>query len=245
MSTHRGVWEWAEDPRIPGFCITFTRDRTPEAVLAAYGADVSQASVLIMEDTADAFPLSVGGTLLRAGMLGTWTFCYENLEPEGFKEGVRSRLSAGTETLELFAGGNGLVTFTYLRDQRKIEFFEPGSPHTVRGDGPHRFSHPVQEVLDAATAPVTPAHAALQVIGQYIGAGLDGATLEGPLLTAFLADTDREMLPPTPGHPLPAELRASLGPGLGPLTPSPHPAAEKAEADHVPNVVHVHSSGLP
>lgn len=223
MGTHRGAWEWAEDPRIPGFCITFTRDRTPEAVLAAYGADVRQASVLIMEDTADAFALSVGGTLLRAGMLGRWAFCYENLEPEGFKEGVQNRLSAETETLELFQGGGGLVTFTHLCDQRKIECFEPGNPRTLRGDGPHRFSHAVQEVLDAATAPLTPSHAGLQVIGRYIGASLDRATLEGPLLTAFLADTDREVLPPMPGRPLPAELRACLGRGLGPLTPHSTP----------------------
>ncbi|GAB2744529.1 hypothetical protein GCM10027072_45590 [Streptomyces bullii] len=77
MSTHRGVWEWAEDPRVPGFCITFTRDRPPETVLAAYGADTRRASVLIMQETADAFPIRAGGTLLRAGMLARWGFCYE------------------------------------------------------------------------------------------------------------------------------------------------------------------------
>lgn len=240
MSTPHGAWEWAGD-FIPGFCITFTRDRTPEAVLAAYGADVRQASVLTMEDADDAFPFSVGGTLLRAGMLGTWAFCYEGREPEGFKEGVHNRLSAGTETLVLFMGGDGLVTFTYLREQREIESFEPGEPRTVRGDGRHRFLHAVQEVLDAATAPMASSHAALQVIGQHIGAGLDWATLEGPLLTAFLADAHREALPT--GTPLPPELRDALGPGLGPLIPSPHPAA--AESERIPNVIDTPSSGLP
>ncbi|MCP9213386.1 DUF6461 domain-containing protein [Streptomyces sp. NEAU-Y11] len=222
---HDDAWQWATDPRTPTFCITFTRGATPQDVIAAYGADPTQATVLTPAQAIEAFPAGTAGTVLRVGALGRWSFCYENREPEGFKPAVLHRLSHATETIQVFKGGDGMNGIERLQAGHTTERFEPGMA-TAHGDGPHLLFDQAQR-LTAAQPPHTPAlHTALRAVGQYIGADLHTATLNGPLLTAFVADGHRSPRTPVsaPGQRPARSLGRNLGPVELPPRESPAPS---------------------
>jgi hypothetical protein len=212
VSTDPGVWSWTGDVGRLGFTVTFSLGRTPEDVLARYGADPSQAEHLTRDGAWIMYPPNNGGAQLRAGMLGRWAFCFEEAGFEGFKARTLSGLSADTETISFFHSA-GKSSFIYLRDSEGIEAFEPGLPETLRGEQPCKFWTATQKILDGAN-PVPPAHAVLQAITKHIREPLERRTLEGPLLSVFLPDADRAPMgaelddesPPEPAHqPAPVE----------------------------------------
>ncbi|MFD8913444.1 DUF6461 domain-containing protein [Streptomyces sp. NPDC059575] len=103
-----GEWEWATDPRFPLWCVTFTRHLAPDKVLRRYGADARTARMLARGEASGLYDLALrGGTVLRAGTAGGWSFCYEDVGGAGSRPGVLGALSRGTETLSLLHGGDG------------------------------------------------------------------------------------------------------------------------------------------
>jgi len=194
MSTDPGMWGWTSDIGHIGFTVTFTLGRDPQEVLSLYGTGDREAQVLTREEAWMQFPPNQGGAQLRAGTLGRWGFCFEEASIEGMKSGPLSRLSAETETIALFAVP-GRSDFTYLKDGLRVESFDPGNAGSVQGDQPYTFWTGTQKIMSwARSEPTPPIHAVLQTIAKYIREPLDRNTLEGPLLTAFLPDSERAPL---------------------------------------------------
>nr|WSZ18857.1 DUF6461 domain-containing protein [Streptomyces canus] len=222
-----GPWQWAVESRCPTFCLTFTRGTTPEAVLRAYRVDPDLAALRTQAESGGLLPRGGGGSLLRVGTAAAdWMFCYESLEPEGIKPSVMARLSqgTGTETVRVFKGADGLRTLEHYRDGRRADSVELSAALTVRGDGPHLFSLALRQRLEehpefAGRGPSV-LLVGLDTVGRYVGGVIDQQTLQGPLLTAFLPDADREPLRPRPG---PVRSRAAASPGRLPGVLPPRP----------------------
>ncbi|MGW9175864.1 DUF6461 domain-containing protein [Streptomyces decoyicus] len=213
------AWHWATEDRVPFFCITFSRDKTPAEVITAYGADAQQAALLTHDQSCEIYPDSVGGTLLRAGALNNWAFCFEERDPEGFKPGVLRRLSRDHETIQVVCGGDGMNTVERIQAGRLTERFEPGVSISPEGTGPYSLHQEVRRFIAAQPRDVSGLQAALCVVGRRIGAVLDATTLSGPLLTAFIDDAHRE---PHTANPVSSEhTQGSVGRLLGPVQPNP------------------------
>jgi hypothetical protein len=238
VSNDPGIWGWTSDVGRLGFTVTFSLGRTPEDVLAQYGADPQQAEHLTRDGAWIMYPPNTGGAQLRVGMLGRWGFCFEEAGFEGFKTRTLSALSAETETLSFFTSANK-SSFIYLKDSEGIEAFEPGLPETLRGNAPCKFWNDVERILERAGqtgASMSPSHAVLQAITKHIREPLDRATLEGPLLTALLHDADRAPMGVEVDE-APADEERGSNPGLpfpatwdtGPLpVVTPQPANRQA-----------------
>lgn len=228
MDLGTGPWRWAVDSRCPTFCLTFTRGTTPEAVLRAYGMDPDLAAPRTRAESGGLLPRGGGGSLLRVGRVAAdCVFCYESLEPEGIKPTVMARLSQDTETVRVFKGADGLRTLEHWRDGRRTESVELSAALTVRGDGPHLFSPALRRTLDEhpefADRGPSVLLVGLDTVGRYVGGVLEQQVLDGPLLTAFLPDADRDPLRPGTG---PARADATARPRrpgrlLGGLPPRP------------------------
>lgn len=222
-----GPWAWAGDPRAVMWCVTITRAITPEEVLARYGADAHTARFLTRQQ---ATHLADGdlpeGSVLRAGQMGDWSFCFEDYGVMGCMPGPLSALSRGTETFSVLRGGDGMNGFTYWREGHCEERFEPGAAGT-KPRPPHPWWDAVQERLDASGEEYPGLVPVLEATAHHTGAVLDTDTLDGPLLTLRLVDSDRTPDPQTrlqaprppegvrgvparPGPPRPAEVRLSL-----------------------------------
>ncbi|MFF9020439.1 DUF6461 domain-containing protein [Streptomyces eurythermus] len=108
-----------------------TRAKSTEDVLVGYGADVAGTRMLDLAAALDAFPAARGETLLRVGRRGEWTFCHEERRPLGYRPDILGRLSAGTETVCVFGGGDGMRIVGRWPDGRQGERFEPGAAHSL------------------------------------------------------------------------------------------------------------------
>jgi hypothetical protein len=208
-----GPWTWASDPRAGMWCVTFTRGVTPQDVLARYGADARTAELLTREQAAPLHDGSLpGGSVLRVGSLGDWSFCFEGYGVMGVMPGPLSALSQATETISVLRGGDGMNRFAHWRGGQCNEQFEPGFTHT-EPDPPHPWWDAVQERLDASGEQYPGLVPILEAVEHYTGAVLDTDTLEGPLLTLRLDDNSRTPDPP-PQLLHPGALRPP-GPMLG------------------------------
>ncbi|MFF8696768.1 DUF6461 domain-containing protein [Streptomyces sp. NPDC015144] len=220
-------WAWVTDPSTVMWCVTFTRCITPHDVLARYGADSRTAQILTRQQ---AVQLSgAEGSVLRAGALNNWSFCFEEYGVMGAMSGPLSALSQGTETFSVLRGGDGMNGFACWRDGQCTERFEPGYTYT-RPPAPHPWWNAVQEQLDAAGTEHSGLVPVLKAVAHHTEAALDTDTLNGPLLSLFLDDNSRTSDPPPQPHP---GLLQPPGRLLGPAQPGwPQPPA----AQHAPNV---------
>ncbi|MFK4272571.1 DUF6461 domain-containing protein [Streptomyces milbemycinicus] len=213
-------WGWATDPRYPLWCVTFTRGLAPAEVLRRYGADPNRARMLAHADASDLYDLAFrGGTVLRAGALNGWSFCYEDVGGAGSRPGPLGALSQGTETLSLLRGGDGMNRLAHWCDGQCREAFEPGATDRMP-QGARHFWDLAHDYSQAA-----PGHAgllhALKAITHHTGISLDTATITGPLLTTHLADQDRTPDPVPHARPsAPRNRASSMGRALGTARPS-------------------------
>ncbi|MFI6850478.1 DUF6461 domain-containing protein [Kitasatospora sp. NBC_00085] len=211
--TTQDPW-WAHDIIV---CLTFARHRGPAHVLDAYGAAAEPVRELTLQQARTTLPIAEGGVVLRTGVLGDgeWAFCHESGEPEGFKEAVLSRLSAGTEAVQLYSV-NGMTTLERYRGGVRIESFEAGFPSTLRSGPDHPLWDAVQVLPDRSTATQ-----AAEGVQAYLGVRIDGDVLEGPLPTAYLPPERRAPL----SSRAPAAPEDASSQGLGRLLPGlpPHP----------------------
>ncbi|MGW4022144.1 DUF6461 domain-containing protein [Streptomyces sp. NPDC005009] len=195
-----GSWHLADSQH---FCLTLSRNRSPEEVLALYGADAGSARQVPSESVPDAPPRS---TTLRAGPLGEWSFCVEFDYHIGCTPTVMRDLSAGTETLVLYRTAKALEMFRYVVDGRIVEQFEPGYPPSARGRSAHGFARRTETLIHAGTGQ---AAACLEVMAQHTGHELTTDTLRAPLLTAVVDEPDHTAL----HHPDPPLLYPDVPPG--------------------------------
>lgn len=209
-----------------GFTITFTRGLTPAQVLTRYGFAAQQAQ-LITRAQFLAVPLPARTpppTLVAAGMLRRWAFCYEEIGCLGTDRRVLGDLSEGTDTLSLYDIG-GMTVFSHWRDGFRHEGFEPGFPGSRRDLG-HR---PFWDRMQARRTPgVLRSRTALAVIEEHIGGELTADLLTGRLLRLAIpgpgtAEPTAATVVPVPGPPLRASGR--LDPGASHREPDdgPHP----------------------
>jgi hypothetical protein len=168
-------WTWAGQDRYPGFCLSLVEDRKPDQVAAALGADALR--VMTLADADQRYPISEPGALLRLGVQGRWTFCFEDRAPIATRGPAIARLSQGTRLVQVVKSGDGMVIVRDMVDKAQVELFEPGG--AVYTDGPLRSR--VAKALGSGPAIVV----ALAVVAGEIAPDLDRATLEGPLATAL------------------------------------------------------------
>lgn len=168
-----------------GFTITFTRGITPTEALTRYGFAVEQAhphtrtEFLALERPARTPP----PTLVAAGTMNRWAFCYEEGGCLGSDPRVLSDLSDGTDALSLHDIG-GRTVFSHWRDRFRHEGFEPGFP----GSRHHVGQHPFWDRMQARRTPgVLRSRTALAVIEEHIGSELTADLLTGRLLTLAVA----------------------------------------------------------
>ncbi|MGD9486046.1 DUF6461 domain-containing protein [Streptomyces sp. TRM70308] len=177
------------------WCVTFTHGITPEDVLARYGADTSAAQFFTRQHADQLHHGSLPeGSVLRAGALGDWSFCFEDNGVMGAMPGPLAALSQGTETLSVLQGGDGMNTFAQWRDGQCTEQFEPGFAHT-RPAPPHPWWDTVHERLDASKEEHPGLAPVLEAVADHISAVLDLHILNGPLLTLLLEDSNRAFGP--------------------------------------------------
>ncbi|MFI2422653.1 DUF6461 domain-containing protein [Streptomyces sp. NPDC018955] len=188
-----GSWRLADSQH---FCLTLSRNRSPEEVIALYGADPGSARRVPSKSTPDAPPR---GTALRAGSLGEWSFCVEFENYIGCTDTVMRDLSTGTEALLLYQTAKALEVFCYAVDGRVVEKFEPGYPPSARGRSSHEFARRTETLISAGT---TSTAACLEVMARHTGHELTTDILHGPLLTAVVDEPDHAAL----SHPDPPLL---------------------------------------
>ncbi|MGW0137528.1 DUF6461 domain-containing protein [Streptomyces calvus] len=221
-----GPWAWAEDPRAVTWCVTITRGITPEEVVARYGADARTAQLLTRQQAAR---LAGGdlpeGSVLRAGQMGDWSFCFEDYGVMGCMSGPLSALSLDTETFSVLRGGDGMNGFAYWRDGQCAERFEPGAADT-KPRPPRPWWDAVQERLDASGEEYPGLVPVLEATTRHTRAVLDTDTLDGPLLTLRLEDSDRIPDPRAPRQ-APRLPKGVRGVPARPGPPSP-PAMRQA-----------------
>ncbi|MFE7410480.1 DUF6461 domain-containing protein [Streptomyces laurentii] len=199
------------------WCVTFTYGIGPEDVLARYGADPRDARLLAERDAGPLYGSHhPDGSVLRAGALGGWSFCFEDCGIMGVLPGPLTALSWRTETLALHRSAKGMSRFAHWRDGFPSEGFEPGFPGT-RGEPPHPWWDAVQARRDATGEEFPGLVPVLEAIADHTGAVLDADTLAGPLLTLRLADTLCTPDPVPYPLPRPRSSRRPLGRYLGPV----------------------------
>ncbi|MCX2926113.1 DUF6461 domain-containing protein [Streptomyces sp. NEAU-W12] len=175
-------WRWENAEQ---FCLSISLDRTPEEIIDIYGADVEKARQLPL-NTAPSAPAR--GVALRAGSLGRWAFCIEFDNPIGCTERIMRDLSEHTESITLLRTAKALKTFHYAANGKVHEWFEPGYPPSVRGRSRYNFARKVHALTSAGADTIS---ACSQVISLHIGQEITTETLEGPLLSAVVAEIDR------------------------------------------------------
>ncbi|MFE2044347.1 DUF6461 domain-containing protein [Streptomyces sp. NPDC059477] len=149
--------------------VTFTRGITPDDVLSRYGAVPRDARVMPLREALrlghDSYGAGTPKSVLRVGMVGDWSFCYEEWGVLGCAPRVLSALSRDGETFAVHTDANALDAFAHWRDGRCAESVE----------------------LDAARA--------IRRVGDRTGAVPDDAMVGGPLPTVLLAEPRTERKP--------------------------------------------------
>ncbi|MFJ7416343.1 DUF6461 domain-containing protein [Streptomyces sp. NPDC098077] len=216
------TWAWAVDPRDVMWCLTLTRNITPDEALDRYGAERRSAQLLTRRQATQLdYTTHAIGSVLRAGALAGWSFCFEDNGVMGRMPGPLSALSQDTETFSILRGADGMNGFAYWRDGQCAERFEPGFAHTAPPP-PHPWWDAVQQRLglsDGGTPVLIPV---LEAVAHHTGAAFDTDTLDGPLLTVLLEE-HRRTPDPAPGLDIarpPAEGRM-LRPALPANPPWP------------------------
>ncbi|MFJ7417220.1 DUF6461 domain-containing protein [Streptomyces uncialis] len=130
------LMDWAASGREVMWCVTFTRGVRAGEVLARYGASPEAALPMSRKGAWRLAGDAAADSVLRAGTLADWTFCFEESGILGADPAVLRRLSQDSETCGVLLGADGMNGFAYWKDGKRIEAFEPGFPST-RPRPPH------------------------------------------------------------------------------------------------------------
>ncbi|XUL86382.1 DUF6461 domain-containing protein [Streptomyces galilaeus] len=209
----------------PGFCLTFSRNLTPEAVLERYGANPSMAENTGPADANLLIPREGDGTLLRVGELGAWSFCFESPGVEGAMPWTLAELSRETETLAYNRGAKGMDIVERWADGQPLEQFEPAVFNTLRAVGaPLLWEYTQRHPEGRGGEDVSPRRVravALQAIHDRVGSHVTNELLIQPLLSVWLPLRTHQVRPAEVAYPprvSPAST-SGLGSYLGSLPP--------------------------
>lgn len=111
-------------------------------------------------------------------------------ECPGSSSDVLAHLSATTETFGVMLGGGGVNRFSYWRNGRVVESFEPGLPRTKPAQ-PHPWWDAVQERGPAGGERYFGMLPVLDLVADHVGAILDDETLAGEMPTVMMKDPYR------------------------------------------------------
>lgn len=202
-------------PRYSTFCLTLSHGLAPADALGRYGVDPAAARAIHFPDAVD-LPRDNDVSVLRAGIMGEWTFCIELFGVQGSLSHILENLSSNTDTLSIMAA-ESLTYFEHWRQGHQLESFEPGTTEALLPNKLQSFRKSIQRRTTAASD--RPALlAAMDVVSDHIGdLTLTESDLDGPLLTALLPWSLTEI---QPSPPLTPEARSTLGRCLGTFDPT-------------------------
>lgn len=169
-----------------GFCLALSRDRHPMDMLKCYGA-APLPETLTRQEAVNRWRRGAGVSLLRAGIVGSWGFAFEEGSSISLEEEIQRRLSLGTKTYTLSDAPEAVITLLMLsRDGKILEMHEVGSPPSGEPEVTQSITGEVtlmqQELPDADKV-----HLGLSVMQRHLDVGLDASLLSGHLLTAFMS----------------------------------------------------------
>lgn len=178
------MWAWVPEAYSLGYRFSFAEGASPDAVLAAFGADPADAEALTREATAEEFGVDPG--TYRVGETGGWAFVVE--EFGGDHDAVLQTLSAGSRAVSVSRTESATSVFEYYEDGERTMWFEPLIPSRRTGRDADRFVEAMRRVgLDPDSRPnlalIAPAVAAFDLVTDLFGVRLDRETAEGVLLT--------------------------------------------------------------
>jgi hypothetical protein len=182
------AWAWVPEAYSLGFRFSFAEGHGPDAVLTAVGVDPADAEPLTREASAEEFGVDPG--LYRAGETARWGFVIE--EFGGDHDDALRALSVGGRAVSVSRVESAVSVFEYYEDGERTLWFEPLMPARRTGRDADRFVDAMRRVgLDPDSRPnlalIAPAVAALDLVTDLFGIGLDRATVEGVLLTGASA----------------------------------------------------------
>jgi hypothetical protein len=181
------TWSWVDGNTYPSFSLTFARDVTPAHLLESHGADLESVREFSEDESASARLHDSNLSILRAGTSTStrWAFCFEILGSIGMAPNVLKKLSAGTESVTLSYGGDGIVTLTRCFDGVICESFEVKGRAQPYGTGPFVI-HTALDEFNLDQPKYSPKLLALKFLTHHYGFKIDEATIQGELPTALL-----------------------------------------------------------
>ncbi|MGC5566180.1 DUF6461 domain-containing protein [Streptomyces sp. FR-108] len=212
-AAERGIFRM----ELPFFCLTYTEEVSALDLLRRLEVEPSASSMLGRTEAESLIDFESEGSLLRAGGLDNWSFCFETWGTLGAGEYGLSRMSRGTQTLSYTNGGNGLDLVQRWVDGRPVEVFEVLVAGSLRAQAETPLWDAAQlhlsEPAESETS-LAGCVAALRAVHDHVGGHITPELIAQPLRSSWVPATPamrvQHLDPPPPVH------RPAAPHGLGP-----------------------------
>ncbi|MFJ3235966.1 DUF6461 domain-containing protein [Streptomyces sp. NPDC086787] len=184
MNIEESSWDWVRDHE--SLCISFTQGVSPKGLIAKYGADPETAVMAAWGEVFETLDPKPDSSILRVGVMGSWSFCLESLGTLGTRQEILSSLSQNTETIMVCLGTGGYDTASYWSNGQLCEAFEPGQPSTLLIEQKCGFWEATESRRLQTRAP-SAAISALEVASDITTGQITADTATGALLSIALA----------------------------------------------------------
>ncbi len=172
-------WQWTQRFASLGFALTFAHGRRPEDMLTGFGVEPAEAEMMALAEAAEEFGPDY--PVIRAGAAGDWGFTFEEFGSAGADQAALLALSGGTRLASVLRTADGTSAFTYAENGEVVCAFDPAMPQWRSGSDPDHFAATMAAIgLGTGTDPVV---AVLTLVTVELGVRLDGAAVDGPLLS--------------------------------------------------------------
>ncbi|MEV0904979.1 DUF6461 domain-containing protein [Streptomyces hokutonensis] len=173
---------------IEAFCLFYVHDMTQNDLLRNLGAQSRSVTQLDLWDSENLVgPDSQSGSLVRAGSVAHWAFCFETYGNLGADPGMLTPLSQGTEILSFNYAGTTVIQ--RWKNGQCVELFEPMTPATLHTYGDKPLWDSTQRYLLEARkqgADMWPISAALAAVHTKVGAPVTVDVIVEPLAAAWI-----------------------------------------------------------
>ncbi|MBG0568700.1 DUF6461 domain-containing protein [Actinoplanes aureus] len=185
----RARWAWVSRYASLGFSLIFVKGREATDMLRALGGDPADAEVMTMLEAGAEFGAEL--PVVRTGTIPRWGFVFEQFGRLGSDQDLIRELSVGTQVVSMLRTADGTSVFTLIEDGEVVTSFDPLMPMWRRGADPDRFAEAMVQVglvRDGSVDPeVDVVTATLALATLELGIMLDGAAVEGPLLSVEIS----------------------------------------------------------
>lgn len=205
---------------LPSFCLIYVRDVSPAELLLRLGAPATTFESLTLDVSDSLVDYENPGSLMRLGVLGRWSFCFETWGILAGSNWGLTRMSSGTEALSYLSGGDGMDIVQSWRDAQPVELFEPGSFGSLRAHHDHPLwdaAHSHRNTLPDPAQPGAARESSLKAIHDRVQAALTPELITQALPSVWLPETSAmrrsgaNALPLVAPQPSPRTLGAFLG----------------------------------